>query len=442
MNMWRGLIHKRLIHKTVSFKFRGMDLNFDLSQELFSSADIDSGTRFLLKVFSKKIDAITQTQTDQLPGTILDAGCGIGVIGICTAAAIDAMGGGEGLLVNCHDRDELARLFTLHNAAKNNISPAVLKAYTCPLLAEETLGFGYDMILSNIPAKAGHPVLEDFFCRSLKLLNPEGLVIIVAVNTLYNFCVKNIEQCGAEIFLEEKSPGHTVFVFGFCEKNKITQSRLPSEHRNRESGFLAKYPFYFRSKAVYEMEGQIVSLETLHGAPGFDKPGGSVLAAAKLARRIDNYNSTPSLLVFEPEQGFFPCWLLKYLKGVKLLVLSGRNILALEASKHNVLQKDETKELPVHFIPAVDLSLGCEALLSVTNGRKFDIIAAFPQKLHKKDDFSTIWDALPSLLADKGILLAAFSSTDALRFHQKKPSGFTSLGSVKKNGFRALAYLK
>ncbi|MDR0290374.1 MAG: hypothetical protein LBI06_05505, partial [Treponema sp.] len=43
-------------------------------------------------------------------------------------------------------------------------------------------------------------------------------------------------------------------------------------------------------------------------------------------------------------------------------------------------------------------------------------------------------------LCENGIFLAAFGSSDAERFDRKKPAGFSRMGSIKRNGFRALAY--
>ncbi|MCL1930649.1 MAG: hypothetical protein FWF55_02450, partial [Treponema sp.] len=95
---------------------------------------------------------------------------------------------------------------------------------------------------------------------------------------------------------------------------------------------------------------------------------------------------------------------------------------------------------------AVDLTLGATALLQAAGGRPFGCIAAFPALLPQSslpkgaDQLGAIWDALPPLLADGGVFLVTFSSSDAQRFDRKKPAGFTRMGNVKRNGFRAVAY--
>ena len=449
------------INKTVPFKFRGMDFNFALSQGLFSSANVDNGTRLLLKVFSRVLDEDIAAGKSP-PLRVLDAGCGTGVIGICAAAAISHLvKDGGGLLVRCQDRDELARLITAHNAshnvshnaARNGIPPSALEAHTEPLLAgplgDESSRAYWDLILTNIPAKAGTPVLEDFVRRSTGLLNPGGRVIMVAVAALADFFRERI-AAEAELLGEHQGSGHHVFVYGRAADRK--QTAVPV---NAGPDFIARYPFYVRTDVTCAIEDIPIHLTTIHGASGFDKAGGAVLAAAKLARRLEQFplEGGAPLLVHEPGQGFFPCWLLAFLRGAVRppVVLSGRNILALEASRHNVIQIVRQNVIQsdgtmAAVVPAADLRLGETALREAAGGRPYGCIAAFPELLPQSslpkgvDQLAAIWDAVPPLLAGDGVFLVTFSSSDAERFDRKKPAGFTRLGSVKRNGFRALAY--
>jgi len=437
------------INKTAPFKFRGIGFSFDLSQGLFSSAGVDAGTQFLLKVFSRILDGDIAAGR-LLPRRALDAGCGTGVIGICAAAAIRALAGGDAgaVYVRCQDRDELARLVTAHNAAKNNIPAGTLEAFAEPLLAGAD-NDKWDLILTNIPAKAGNPVLEDFVSRSSGLLNPGGRVVMVVVNTMADFFRAAVAE-GAKMLSEEKGPGHTVFVYrGETGSRALPVSIAP--------GFLARYPFYARARPVCTIEEIQTSLETMHGASGFDKPGGAVLAAAKLLRRLGKEKipraDTP-VLVHEPGQGFFTNWLLEFLRDdsgrarERALLLSGRNIFSLEAARHNAVSLGC---ITVNAVSAVDLQFGKDALLEAGGGQ-FAFIAAFPELLPQNsmskaakasqdmDQLSAVWNSLPPLLAAGGLFLAAFASSDAERFDRKKPAGFTRLGSVKRNGFCALAY--
>jgi hypothetical protein len=439
------------INKTVAFKFRGIDLKFDLSPGLFSSADVDSGTKLLLKVFSRILDEDV-AGGKPLPRRVLDSGCGTGIIGICAAAALSAAlpQDNNGLLVRCQDRDELARLVTLRNAAQNGIPPSALEVYTEPLLAGP---FKWDLIFTNIPAKTGTPVLEDFVRRSPLMLNPGGRVIMVAVNTLADFFRERITE-SAELEHEEKGSGHTVFVY----KNNKPRRDTEKEEK-KPADFLAQYPFYIRTSVTCPIENIPIHLETIHGAGGFDSPGGAVFAAAKLTANLikkDRVKVQFPLLVHEPGQGFFPCWLLEFLHSTAVqtqgtLVLSGRNILALEAAAHNVAHNVRHNAEAV-IVPAVDLQLGKDALCDMPGEQQYGCIIAFPELLAQSslpkaakerqgiDQLTALWNALPSLLSENGIFIAAFGSSDAERFDRKKPAGFNRLGSIKRSGFRALAY--
>jgi len=401
----------------------------------------------LLKVFSRILDE-DKAAGKTPPRLLLDSGCGCGVIGICAAKAITT----NDARIRCQDRDELARLLTLHNAVQNGVPPTALEACTEPLLAGTDSG-RWDMILTNIPAKAGMPVLEDFVRRSAGLLNPGGRVIMVAVHPLAGFFRERI-AIDAELLSEHKSPGHTVFVYG----GKAEQAPAANPV-NAGPGFFARYPFYARAAVTCPIEDIPVYLETNHGASGFDQPGGAVLAAARLIARLKKtvlrqlpLDGSAPLLVHEPGQGFFPCWMIELLcdksKPSQSIVLSGRNILALEASRHNV----ERHNAEVSIVSAADLSLGRAALLETNGGRQYGLIVAFPELVPQSSlpktakgsqgtsQLTALWDALPPLLADGGVFIAAFASAEAERFDRKKPTGFTRLAGVKRNGFRALGY--
>jgi hypothetical protein len=447
------------INKTVTYKFRGIGLAFDLSSGLFSSAGVDTGTKLLLKVFSQIFDE-DAALGKPLPRRVLDSGCGTGIIGICAAAALSAAISPQdsGLLVRCQDRDELARLVTLRNAEQNGIPPAALEAYTEPLLACPS---GWDLIFTNIPAKTGTPVLENFIRRSAGMLNPGGRVIMVAVNTLADFFRERIIT-EAELEREEKGSGHTVLVYAAKKDNCVTEGNRaakgdsPPSANSPPSDFLTRYPFYIRTSVTCPIEDIPIGLETIHGAGGFDSPGGAVLAAAKLAANLLKTGRAQlqfPLLVHEPGQGFFPCWLLEFLRGTAgqapgPLALSGRNILALEAAAHNVARHN----VEAVIVPAVDLQLCGPALGEAADGRQYGCIITFPELLPQSsltktaksrqgtDQLTALWNALPSLLSENGIFLAAFGSSDAERFDRKKPAGFNRMGSIKRDGFRALAY--
>ena len=446
-------------NREVIFQYRKRSYTFSLSLDLFSSAGIDTGSRFLLKVFSDFLDK-GRLKTAALfrgegPFSVLDSGCGVGVLGICACGALSALGSPEAtetspaLRVRAQDRDELGRVFTEHNAMKNGLKPENFEAYTEPLLAGPA-GQKWNLILSNIPAKAGLPVLEDFIRRSAGILSKDGLVFLVAVNTLADFFRSGIAEAGASLIKEESGKEHTVFVYGPGEN--LNKSLDSVENTRNPVVFDEKFPqncpFYIRNQGNYEMEGLSYHLDTVHGAPGFDSPGGAATAAAKLALKIDlktklaaaeiPLETKRSLLIHDAGQGHFALWLAHYLEaaGEYNWILSGRNIVAL-ATARAALAAAPT------IIPAVDIYLNREQLMG--NGKdknRFSLISFFPLTTIEAKLAETAWQAMEELSASGSILITGMNSMEAECFDRKKSLSFVRLADIKRNGFRALAYQK
>jgi hypothetical protein len=438
--------------REVFFKFRGSEYGFTLSHGLFSSADIDRGTRLLLKALSRLWDGDIR-EGRPLPSAVLDAGSGVGVIGICAAGALQRLAVRE-LRLRAQDRDELARCFTEANARRNRIPPSVLAAYTEPLLAGPPEA-RWDLILSNIPAKAGMPVLRDFVGRGASLLKSGGRVLLVAVTPLAARLRSWILEARCPLLLTEEGPNHSVFAYG-----PPAESAFPVPEGDRESGpipaeadLLTEYPAYLRGRGDYTLEGCSYSLDAVQGAADFDRPSIAVKTAAALAsrlrfrERLAPEGPRPAgragrlpLLVHEPGQGHFPVWLARCLgeglpsEGLPW-VFSGRNILSLGASRHNILQNGGKD--PPRIVPAADLALGEERLGAAG---PFGLIAAFPEPVPGAGRAAASWDAARRLLLPGGILLLSLPALQAAEFDRAKPPGFTRLGDLKRRGHRALAY--
>jgi hypothetical protein len=350
------------------------------------------------------------------------------------------LAGATGARVRAQDRDELARIFTGYNARGNGIGGENLSAHTEPLLSGPP---PWDLILSNVPAKAGLPVLEDFVFRSPGLLNPGGRVCMVTVNTLGDFFKERILKAGAAVLREETGPGHRVFVYA-----PETAARETGGGAGGAADFLSVHPCYLRNRGGYEMEGISYSLDTVHGAPGFDKPGGAVEAAAKLALKIlPALPADGPVLVWEGDQGHFPAWLAEGFAGNSprppAFTLAGRNILALEAARHNTI-KALGDGAGVRIIPAADLFLDRERL---AGGRDraaghYSLIAAFPETVPGAGRLLSFWEGLCFLAAPGALVITALNSAGAEKMDGKKPRNFTRLGSLRRGGFRALAYRK
>ena len=374
---------------------------------------------------------------------MLDAGCGVGVLGVAVAAASAAV------RVRCQDRDELARSYTAHNASINHIPRGTLGAHTEALLSCPE-GSRWDLILSNVPAKAGDPVLRDFVRRSLGLLSPEGAAAVVVVAPLADRFRSWMAEAGARVIAEEAGAEHRVFIYG------------PSSPTDPCREDWAKC--YLRQSGSFSMEETSYRMETFHGIADFDQANRAVLWAAKLCvkkdfpsllRSVGSGGRGSSILVHEPDQGHFPAWLLslfsrlpRHTRNVQSpqdfpvpldLVLGGRNALALEAARRNSLTAAGPMEMAprIRTVPAVDLAFYGTAFRNA-----FDLVVAFPEIVPLTDRYAAQWEGLEQLLRPGGIGLFAFPSVEAERLDRKKPKGFIRQGELKRDGFRALAYRK
>jgi SAM-dependent methyltransferase len=429
----------------------------------------------LLRVLSSLLDEYAAAGRP-LPASVLDAGCGAGVLGICAARAIldlrenalssarqdSAKDRGYGLRVHAQDRDELARLFTLSNAALNMLPGGILSAAAEPLLCRGNGPDeppGWDLILSNIPAKAGKPVIEDFLIRSCAGQGAQALVVIV--HTLAPL-VREVLRGKGVMVTEHKENGYSVFCyartpqepagakpFSAARPHRYTPEPRPAPDQVLllRPDFLSAYPAYVRNRGVCEMEDISYALDSIQGAAAFDDPGGSARTAAKLwvkLRRQFEESPAPApprtILIHEEDQGHFAAWLSSayYPAGGFRWVLSGRNILSLIAARHN-LSRAITAAKP--DAPAITILPAVEPLPD-TQGASYDFIVIFPKLVPHTSRITAYWASLDRLLKEDGLLLIAAPSACTGRFDREKPKGLVRLGEIKRGGFRALGYKK
>jgi 16S rRNA G1207 methylase RsmC len=180
--------------KEVNYKFEQINLSFDFGITLFSTFDIDRGTDFFLRNIKLK----------QKPGSILDIGCGCGVIGISLGKKYPKS------QVMCLDRDLLAVRYTNINAKKNNAQNVEAKGS----VGIEAIGdYKYDLIVSNVPAKIGdEAITQEFILAPLEHLNEGGSLWIVVVTALNRLIPKVGRLYNLNVKEVKKRNGHTVYM--------------------------------------------------------------------------------------------------------------------------------------------------------------------------------------------------------------------------------------
>ncbi len=387
-------------NKEVSFRFNGVNLSFFLSRKLFSSYSVDAGTSFLLKTIAKEIDFSGIK-------TAADIGCGVGVIGLSLKKKYPDI---EILL---QDRDALAIAFSKANAVRNKTEGI---RYSKNLALKDLENGSMDLILSNIPAKAGTPVLEDFISGSLKYLSVRGICTVVAVSTLKDTIQNAIRKSKAEIIFREDTREYSVFHY------KISDNSIIPETDKERTGL---DQCYIRSSPDFKINKLRYTLKTVYNIQGFDTIPYHIENSIHL---LENQSVAGKTLFWNPEQGHLPviCHLLNPGK-ITETVLASRDILQLEISRINL---ESIEENPVKI-----KHLCCpEKLAEETADNLYDSVMVSLDEAN--DSIPDIF--IPVTKPDSILIISGKSSY--LAGIAKNHKGWIQLNSRKYRGFRVIAF--
>jgi 16S rRNA (guanine1207-N2)-methyltransferase len=285
--------------KTVTLAQSGIRLRFGASQDLFSSATIDAGTALLIRTLADKDYA-------RAAGSVLDIGCGYGPLGLFMAKLNPQAS------VRCTDRDLLAVQFTRFNAGLNGI-----KDVDCAAMLDVGDGGPYDLILSNIPAKAGAAVITELLLRAARTLTANGVVAVVVIDRITELVESVLVANGATVLERVSARGYTCFHY----------LGLGGES---PAGSMFTAGLYDRSKGTI---GSGTEITTVWGLPEFDTPSHDTELAAELVpagRRA---------VVAFPGQGYLPRLLAD--RGASDVELLDRDVLALANSERNLAGRAE-----------------------------------------------------------------------------------------------------
>jgi 16S rRNA (guanine1207-N2)-methyltransferase len=294
--------------KVIDFQCGGKTLQFRVSQDLFSSHRVDVGTEFLLK-----------TLVDVLPGDflkVLDLGCGYGPIGL-TLKKLD-----ETRRVHLVDRDALAVAYARQNAALNQIADVEIYG---SLGYDDVTATDFDLIVSNIPGKAGESVIAYLLRDACHFLRPGGRVAIVVVSALEAMVRDILKDPGIAIVLQEARSGHTVshyrFLEGACGGPRPDKSAV-------ERGI------YHREDISVTFHDRTFPMQTARGLPEFDMLDyrSELLLEGLLSLRRP---ATGRAVVFNPGQGYAPVVLWKQFNP-GAIVLVDRDLLSLRYAGQNL----------------------------------------------------------------------------------------------------------
>ena len=307
-----------LSNKQVPFQFYGEKMTFHLSMGLFSSFDIDAGTRLLLKTLAKETELETVKKA-------VDTGCGTGVIGLSLKKKFPAME------ILFQDRDALATAYTAGNCLFNGVSADRIEN---ALLLEGLAKGSQDLIVSNIPAKAGEKVLNDFFSYAGSFLKEGGRVAVVIVDPLKELAEKALEDAGCRILYRESTKMHTVFHFDGGKD-------FPGEDFSR----------YIRHKGAFEAAESSYTLETVYNLPDFDQLSYTTRISAELMKHT---SFSGEALFWNPGQGHSPIWLNERPSNhFTKIHLASRDILQNRISRRNLENSGFDKSIESYELPGV-----------------------------------------------------------------------------------------
>ena len=291
------------LHKSVSFSFAGHTLRFALSQSLFSSFDVDSGSKLLLASVAQQL-AAEPGERDRLR-SILDLGCGTGVLGLALARHYAAE-------LTARDRDALALAVTAHNAAANGIACTTGGGVDITNLDGTREPGPFQLVVANLPAKAGAPVLAHMIAAATQVTDPGGRVAVVVVNNLAEQTRRQLAEV-AELIHERSGSRHTVFHARPRTGAADTAPTGPDAPPADTSALPAPYR---RLLGEPTLAGATYPLETAYGLPDFDRPSHlTELAAMTVQRRLlappgsERRLAPDTILVWNPGQGHLPVWL-------------------------------------------------------------------------------------------------------------------------------------
>ena len=296
--------------KTVTLSHAGHRLELRVAQDLFSSHEVDVGTRLLLRTLSGP-----EHQSCRL---ILDLGCGYGPIGLGLRAT------GADRLVQMVDRDALAVDYSRENAALNRLDGVEVYG---SLGYADIRGSGFDLIVSNIPAKAGAPVIEELLLGAARLLAPEGLVAVVVIASLQASVAAVLEGSpDVKVVFRRATASYAVFHYRFSDRGAPA-----SAAGDRAAGLQV----YERQRLTLAYKGIRVRMRTAYGLPEFDSLSFATELVADAILR-GSARQPRTALVLNPGQGYLPSMLWATATPDEIRLVD-RDLLALRFAEANLV---------------------------------------------------------------------------------------------------------
>ncbi len=374
-----------LFKKTVTLTSGGRVLSLRVAQDLFSSHRVDVGSGFLLRTLAEaRLGPFDK---------ILDLGCGYGPIGLALRSTF------EGSRVHLVDRDALAVDYARQNAVINGLAGAVgaggVDAYGS-LGYDDVSACDFDLIVANIPGKAGEAVIASFLVDAVHYLRPGGLVAIVVVSPLEPVVAGILgARPEIEIVLTRSRSGHAVFLYRFAATGTGGGPAAAAFERG----------VYDRGEAVFDFDGREYSMATALGLPEFDSRS---FHTELLLDGLDGVaeGDVRHAVVFNPGVGHLPVvlWQMLNPEGIALV---DRDLLSLRYSQKNLVRNG---------CPGERVTASHRVVIVPEDGESADLIVGVLREKAGPGWMRLMADQAAGRLGEGGLLMASGRSTDVTRF--------------------------
>jgi len=389
--------------KIIPFKYGNKELQFKVAQDLFSSYQIDLGTQFLLRTIA--LDGTFH------PGKVLDLGCGYGPIGIALKSLVATS------TVHMVDKDALAVAYSRKNIELNRLTGIDV---TGSLDYDSVTDGDYDLIASNIPAKAGEPVIAHLLEDAFYHLSPQGTAAVVVVSLIEPVTAEILgKNPNIEIIQHKGRPGHAVFQYQFRQHHSQTIRTVPDTN-NKD--------VYFKELTKLSFGNRQYNVETAWGLPTFNESG---LPVELLIDGLENsgVQGIKNIMLLNSGNGYLPI-IAAALFNPQRIILSDRDLLSLRYSKKNLI---------ANGIPEANLAVAHRVGPDNDEPTKIDLAVCPLKEDEGPGAAALLINRLGDLMSPGGIVLLSGSSTAITRLTGTVPENhFRVLKREKKKGFSLL----
>lgn len=152
--------------RIITYRQYGINFEFVTDTDVFSKSQVDFGTDLMISSAIRDLK-----ERDAKVWSILDLGCGYGVVGIVMKKVF------KGAEVTCVDKNKRAVGLAKENGKNNGVPLKACLESDCLIAIDKDEKF--DLILTNPPVRAGKDTVFAFYEQSYEHLNEGGSIYVV-----------------------------------------------------------------------------------------------------------------------------------------------------------------------------------------------------------------------------------------------------------------------